>query len=265
MDRCEVHQPSSFLLRFKSPKSGDTEGELVDLFSFHGNNCCPVLAFGLFGQNNTRCARPFLAYRSSTFPPVSTSPPLILTKSWQTSCLTFAPQARIPSLAIPYIRESLALSSRPSHQRQHQKGWGRWKSECYTLYTLLQLGQREQIFPKSLPLSILLNHLPRFNSVFPGSPMAPDPAIAAACQPAGSSRMAKESARTRASFKSMPGLFPSDPPPFPSFLGAAPCPVPPALHYGGSISSHPPTTISLSPGDIGILRLWLPKPRRPLG
>jgi len=28
------------------------------------------------------------------------------------------------------------------------KGWGRWKSECYTLYTRLQLPQRANIFSK---------------------------------------------------------------------------------------------------------------------
>ena len=28
------------------------------------------------------------------------------------------------------------------------KGWGRWKSECYTLYTRLQLCQRSNIFDK---------------------------------------------------------------------------------------------------------------------
>jgi hypothetical protein len=35
---------NSFLIRIKQPKTGEKEGEYVDLFSFSGYGCCPVKA-----------------------------------------------------------------------------------------------------------------------------------------------------------------------------------------------------------------------------
>jgi hypothetical protein len=40
----QITHRNSFLLRIKQPKSGEKEGEYVDIFPFPGYNCCPVKA-----------------------------------------------------------------------------------------------------------------------------------------------------------------------------------------------------------------------------
>jgi hypothetical protein len=142
--------PSSILLRFKSPKSGEVEGEFVDLFAFSGYNCCPVLALRNLWNKQSSVSQAVPSLPVFRFPNGTNLTTARFNKVLANllsdmctpginsiSCHSFRPG--IPSTLSLF--PDLATSD-------HIKGWGRWKSECYTLYTRLQLGQREQIFAK---------------------------------------------------------------------------------------------------------------------
>ncbi len=142
--------PNSILLRFKSPKSGKPEGEFVNLFSFPGYNCCPVLALRNLWAKQHSVGQASAALQVFRFPNGTNLTTArfnkilarllsdLCTPGVNTiSCHSFRPG--IPSTLSLFL--DLATSD-------HIKGWGRWKSECYTLYTRLQLFQREQIFAK---------------------------------------------------------------------------------------------------------------------
>jgi hypothetical protein len=142
--------PNSILLRFKSPKSGEPEGEFVDLFSFQGYNCCPVLALQNLWVKQHSVGQADAALPVFRFPNGTN-----LTTAGFNKIL-----ARLLSdLCTPGVNTISCHSFRPGipstlslfpdlATSDHIKGWGRWKSECYTLYTRLQLGQHEQIFAK---------------------------------------------------------------------------------------------------------------------
>jgi hypothetical protein len=138
----------SIIIRIKQPKSGQKEGEYVDLFPFPGYNCCPVKALknlkakqeaeGVFGQDlpvfrfasGANLTRPHFnkilkdLLQDVCLPGVDT-----------VSCHSF--RAGIPS-TISLFPE-LATTDMI-------KGWGRWQSDCYLRYTRLQLPQRARIF-----------------------------------------------------------------------------------------------------------------------
>jgi hypothetical protein len=138
----------SFLLRIKQPKSGEKEGEYIDIFSFSGYHCCPVKALkklkelqklaGVYDPN-----KPVFVFGSGAFLTPSRLNK-ILSKLLQDvcvpgldtiSCHSF--RAGIPSLLSLF--PNLATSDMI-------KGWGRWASDCYSRYTRLQLPQRQSIF-----------------------------------------------------------------------------------------------------------------------
>jgi len=139
---------SSFLLRIKQPKSGEQEGEYIDIFPFKGFNCCPVKALlklqalqkeaGVFDPS-----KPVFRFGSGSYLTTSKLNKVlafllndICIPGMDTiSCHSF--RAGIPSILSLF--PELATSDMI-------KGWGRWKSECYVLYTRLQLPQREKIF-----------------------------------------------------------------------------------------------------------------------
>lgn len=141
---------NSFLIRIKQPKSGEKEGEYVDIFAFSGYNCCPVKALkklkdlqisaGVFDPK-----KPVFTFASGAFLTpsrfnciLSTLLADICVPGVDTiSCHSF--RAGIPSLLSTF--PDLATSDLI-------KGWGRWASDCYTRYTRLQLPQRERIFSK---------------------------------------------------------------------------------------------------------------------
>ncbi len=142
--------PSSILLHFKSPKSGEPEGEFVDLFSFPSYNCCPVLALRNLWSKQHSVHQASTSLPVFRFPNASNLTTMHFNKILaellsdicspgvnSISCHSFRPG--IPSTLSLF--PDLATSD-------HIKGWGHWKSDCYTLYTRLQLGQWEQIFAK---------------------------------------------------------------------------------------------------------------------
>jgi len=140
----------SFLIRIKQPKSGEKEGEFIDLFSFSGYNCCPVKALKKLKLLQQKAgvfdiSLPVFRFASGSF---LTQSKLNKTLSAllrdiclpgvdTISCHSF--QAGIPSILslFPELVTSEMI-----------KGWGRWHSECYLRYTRLQLPQRLGIFEK---------------------------------------------------------------------------------------------------------------------
>jgi hypothetical protein len=139
---------NSFLLRIKQPKSGEKEGEYVDIFPFSGYNCCPVKALQKLKNLQTmegvfNIKKPVFTFGSGIFLTtaklnrvLSTLMSDICSSGIDTiSCHSF--RAGIPTLLSLF--PDLATSDMI-------KGWGRWSSECYVKYTRLQLSQRERIF-----------------------------------------------------------------------------------------------------------------------
>lgn len=140
--------PDSVLIRLKQPKSGEKEGEFVDLFPFRGYNCCPVRALRELRAQQIEAGTfhpslPVFRFKSGVnLTPAHFNKVLasllsdICSPGNNTiSCHSF--RAGIPSTVSTF--PELATSDLI-------KGWGRWKSECYTLYTRLQLSQRAGIF-----------------------------------------------------------------------------------------------------------------------
>lgn len=138
----------SIVIRLKSPKSGESDGEFIDLFPFPGYNCCPVKALKKLEELQKIAGvhdlnQPVFRFASGAY----------LTRSHfnnvlagllsdichpganTISCHSF--RAGLPSTISTFPK--LATSDLI-------KGWGRWKSECYTRYTRLHLTQRANIF-----------------------------------------------------------------------------------------------------------------------
>jgi len=140
----------SFLIRLKNPKSGEVQGEFLDIFPFLGHQCCPVASLkalqaeqervGLFspdipvfrfesGENlTTKKFNSMLAELLSD----------ICSKDTNTiTCHSF--RAGVPT----------ALSLHPELANSDDiKGWGRWNSDCYARYTRLRHDQKRAIFGK---------------------------------------------------------------------------------------------------------------------
>jgi hypothetical protein len=142
--------PNSILIHLKQPKSGIPGGEMVDLFEFPGFDCCPVAALknlrakqlqaGISDENlpvfrfesgkNLTCAL-FNRIMASLLPD------FCIPGRDTVTCHSF--RAGIPS----------TLAMFPDLISSDQiKGWGRWQSDCYQLYTRLSLLEKEQIFEK---------------------------------------------------------------------------------------------------------------------
>jgi hypothetical protein len=141
-------QDKSFLIRIKQPKSGDPEGEYVDLFPFSGYSCCPVKALKKLAAMQKKAgvfdpSKPVFRFSSGSYLTMAkfnkTLSSLLsdfCTKGVDSiTCHSF--RAGIPSLLATF--PDLASSDMI-------KGWGRWSSECYVRYTRLQLPQRQRIF-----------------------------------------------------------------------------------------------------------------------
>ena len=139
---------TSFLLRIKQPKSGEKEGEYVDIFSFSGYHCCPVKALKKLKELQISAgvydpSKPVFTFGSGAYLTPSRLNKILSTILQDVcvpgmdsiSCHSF--RAGIPSLLSLF--PDLATSDMI-------KGWGRWASDCYSRYTRLQLPQRERIF-----------------------------------------------------------------------------------------------------------------------
>jgi len=138
----------SVLIRIKQPKSGEREGEYVDLFPFPGYNCCPVKALKSLKQKQK-----LEGVYNLDLPVFRFSSGANLTKAHLNSTLAnllsdvCAPG--IDTVSCHSFRAGIpsTLSLFPELATSDLvKGWGRWQSDCYTKYTRLQLPQRERIF-----------------------------------------------------------------------------------------------------------------------
>jgi len=142
-------ESGSVLLHLKVPKSGDRDGEFLDLFPFPGYGCCPVKALQALRTKQTAAGLemgrdPVFRFRSGKnltprlFNSVLASLLSDICGSGNViSCHSF--RAGVPS----------TLSMFPELANSDDvKGWGRWKSDCYNRYTRLRLDQREKIFSK---------------------------------------------------------------------------------------------------------------------
>jgi hypothetical protein len=140
----------SVLIRLKCAKSGDIQGEFLDLFPFKGFKCCPVKAVrtlmkmqmeaGIFDPNLPVFR--FASGRNLTQTQLNNVlsallPDLCIPGHDTISCHSF--RAGIPS--------TLALFPELINS-DDIKGWGRWHSECYMRYTRLRHDQKRAIFNK---------------------------------------------------------------------------------------------------------------------
>lgn len=147
-DCCIVH--------IKSPKSGNPNGEYVDIFGFANHNCCPLKSMMMLNSMSK-------VYRKEGMPvPVFTfDSGKHLTKEKLNSTLRIllkdhigpvrnnisghSFRAGIPSTLAKFpnlISDTLIM------------GWGRWSSNAYLSYTKLKLEQKRCIFKK---ISDILN------------------------------------------------------------------------------------------------------------
>jgi len=139
----------SVLIHLKIPKSGDRNGEFLDVFPFPGFNCCPALALKALWKKQQEAglsdkAAPVFRFRSGkNLTPRNLNSCLseLLSDLCGTgnkiSCHSF--RAGVPS----------TLSVHPELANSDEiKGWGRWNSECYTRYARLKHEQKEKIFTK---------------------------------------------------------------------------------------------------------------------
>ena len=144
------HSPTAVLLGLKSPKSADPRGEFLDLFSFPGYNCCPVLALVALWRLHTAAGMtcldaPVFRFRSG--------------RNLTTTHLNELLAALLADICSPGINTITCHSFRaglPSIltlfpdlvSEDDIKGWGRWRSDAYQRYCRLQLGQKRAIFAK---------------------------------------------------------------------------------------------------------------------
>jgi hypothetical protein len=146
--RCS--SPNSLLIHIKQPKSGTPGGERVDLFEFPGFNCCPVRAIKNLRSKqieigNTDEALPVFRFSSGknlTKAIFNKTLSVLLSDLFEPgkdtiSCHSF--RAGIPSTLKMYPE---------LFTEEMVKGWGRWQSDCYQLYTRLSLVEKGKIFEK---------------------------------------------------------------------------------------------------------------------
>jgi hypothetical protein len=142
--------PTSVLIRLKNSKTGDIQGDFLDVFPFLNHNCCPVASIQALhkAQIDSRLHSPsspvfrFASGKNLTPSRLNKILASLLTDicSPTTNTITcHSFRAGIPS----------ALSLHPELASSDDiKGWGRWQSDCYTRYTRLRHGQKRAIFEK---------------------------------------------------------------------------------------------------------------------
>ena len=140
----------SFLLHIRLPKTGEKEGEFIDLFPYPASGCCPVAALKRHFTMQQECGRgeqqhPVFVYPSGknlTPSGFNSSLKILLADicDFQRDTISgHSFRAAVPS----------ALSRFPDLMSSDDvKGWGRWSSECYQRYTRLKTEQKAQIFKK---------------------------------------------------------------------------------------------------------------------
>jgi len=141
---------NSLLIHLRQPKSGMPGGEKVDLFEFPGFQCCPVKALRNLRQKQIQAGMTDESLPVFRFSSGKNLTRDLLNRTLSTllsdiclpgkdtvTCHSF--RAGIPS----------TLSMFPDLVTSDMiKGWGRWQTDCYKLYTRLSLLEKEQIFGK---------------------------------------------------------------------------------------------------------------------
>jgi len=137
---------NSWLLHIKSPKSRTKGGEFVDIFEFKGQFCCPVKALdelkriSVNSNNMTKAVFIFNNGKPLTKNVFNKTISELLrneVKNSNGSIKGHSFRAGIPSLLAKYPNLSKANLI---------KGWGRWSSEAYQLYTRLKQNQKCEMF-----------------------------------------------------------------------------------------------------------------------
>jgi hypothetical protein len=141
---------TSVLLRLKNSKTGDIQGDFLDIFPFQGFNCCPVASLRMLHamQAQQELNLPHLpVFRFSSGKNLTPSQlNSVLAQLLQDIC---SPGTN--TITCHSFRAGIptALSLHPEIASSDDiKGWGRWNSECYNRYTRLRHDQKRAIFDK---------------------------------------------------------------------------------------------------------------------
>ena len=138
----------SILLRLKCPKSGDKNGEFLDIFKFSGYHCCPVAAMralwekrGQFVHKDTPVfSFPNGKYLTPAGLDISLNHLLSdMCSPGENSISCHSFRAGIPT-ALSFFPDLVSSDD--------VKGWGRWSSDCYEKYSRLKHHQKQSIFEK---------------------------------------------------------------------------------------------------------------------
>ena len=138
----------SLSMLIKIPKNRTKNGEIVDIFSCLGHNCCPIAAIKLLEGIIHGSLYPNL-------PVFSFSNGVLLTPAYLTSFVQSFLFTHIGKSAFLISGHSFraalpsTLSNCPELGKDEEiKLWGRWSSPSYKLYTRLKLEKRRAIFSK---------------------------------------------------------------------------------------------------------------------
>lgn len=136
----------SFLLHIKTTKSKAKEGEFVDIFKFEGFGACPVAALlQLKKLTYQQDSDPVFKFPEGHYLTLATMNivirsllyPRIGPAAFDIACHSF--RGAIPS----------AIGKCPEIGGETEsKGWGRWTSSAYLLYSRLKYDQKRAIFSK---------------------------------------------------------------------------------------------------------------------
>lgn len=139
-------QEGNYLIHVKIPKNKTKEGEFVDIFEFPGFGICPVAALDCLKSltftsvNNPVFMFPdghclTLACMTETIRQLLF--PVLGNVAFEFACHSF--RSAIPS----------AIGKSPDLGGEGiTKGWGRWSSSAYLLYSRLKISQKREIFRK---------------------------------------------------------------------------------------------------------------------
>jgi len=130
----------------KIPKSKNPKGEHIELFSFPGHNCCPLLAIKNLKNFEPRNAdSPVFTLENGTFLTIKLFNQTIRNfLEPHLGCNANLISGHSFRAAVPSI---LALNPNIANDEDIKK-WGRWNSSCFNLYTRLSLERKRIIFEK---------------------------------------------------------------------------------------------------------------------
>lgn len=161
----DFNTEDSILIRLKCAKSGDTQGEFLDVFPFRGYDCCPVAALRLLRD---------MQMDAGIYSPSNPVFRFSNGKNLTTGHLNNILSALLPDFCVPGedsischsfragIPSTLALF--PDLAKTDDiKGWGRWHSDCFNRYTRLRHDQKKAIFDK-ISAAILIASQPDFRA-----------------------------------------------------------------------------------------------------